>query len=497
MVASFNTYKNTIGVNESGTTTPSTSGTTTPKDDSSPPPSVINLEAVAGISNPFSNLDTYNHNASPSLFHWNTHPSSYQTPIREVDPRVYSFPVTKHIDVPTAIAELRAKLEEADSPDKSEEIGEFTQDEIDQALAVYMANKNNRLYFMLKEMDNPLGGIDMNLGWNRARCKHFLWWKKFEELRRMIWEAQNPDSFYSTLDANLMETTEFKSGNYDALEKLMHQDMRRNDVKREMEYRETGDGMGLCEDVIKTRESFGRFSFEKQKTPYLISPADVEGMDFGMLFVGKAYGRQSPARTPGQWWASRKQLFADFRGVQFLEEVESRAEQVGEGLSEWFVQRHEEVEERRSFNPLKRKNSEWIGSDNTLILWKPSGKRRHMQKKSEQVMSEEWRKKRRSQEKKAGRWTDGTVRMNKLWNGFHWVLDEDETPNKTAWPGVHTQAQTKAQDEKNKSIWSQSLMGFLRWWLRLGFCNFIWSTLGSCRCFEGVFLPSSKRGSIH
>lgn len=412
-----------------------------------------------------------------------------------MEPRVYNFPVTEHHDVPTTIAELRAKLEEADSPNNdSEEIGDLTPEEMNKVLAVHIANKSDRMYFMLKEMNNPFPGINMNIGWTRARCKHLLWWKQFEGLRRKMWDAETPDSFYSTLEAKLMETTEYKCGNYEVLEKLMNQRIRKNDVKREIEYRETGGGMGLCEDVVKTRDAFGLFSFERQNTPFLILPADVEGMNFRTVFVGEAYGRQGPAKTPGEWWGSRKHIFGDFRGVQFLAEVEGRAEQVGEGLSEWIVKRHEEAEVRRGFNPLKRKKSEWIGIENTVMLWEPSGKKRKLQKKSEEVMSEGWRKKRRLQEQKAGRWTDGSERMDKLWDGFHWVLDEHQTPKKVAWPSVQTQTRTQMV---KKSTWYESLVGVLGRWLRVGFCKLIWSKVGSWRFFVGGFLPSSKRGSIH
>jgi hypothetical protein len=40
-------------------------------------------------------------------------------------------------------------------------------------------------------------------------------------------------------------------------------------------------------------------------------------------------------------------------------------------------------------------------------------------------MSEKWRAKRREQERKAGRWTDGTVRQDQMWAAFHWVVDSD------------------------------------------------------------------------
>lgn len=50
------------------------------------------------------------------------------------------------------------------------------------------------------------------------------------------------------------------------------------------------------------------------------------------------------------------------------------------------------------------------------------------------VMNEEWRKRRREQEKRAGRWTDGTIRMSRLWKEFYWVLNVDD-PSMNIWPG--------------------------------------------------------------
>jgi hypothetical protein len=41
-------------------------------------------------------------------------------------------------------------------------------------------------------------------------------------------------------------------------------------------------------------------------------------------------------------------------------------------------------------------------------------------------VSEQWRKRRREQEKKAGRWSDGTLRMDRMWGNFFWVLPGPE-----------------------------------------------------------------------
>jgi hypothetical protein len=67
-----------------------------------------------------------------------------------------------------------------------------------------------------------------------------------------------------------------------------------------------------------------------------------------------------------------------------------------------------------------------------VIFERPRKRGKSPHTRAEQVMSEEWRARRRFQETKAGRWTDGTYRMNRMWAEFHWVLNFDE-PDKTIW----------------------------------------------------------------
>jgi hypothetical protein len=75
---------------------------------------------------------------------------------------------------------------------------------------------------------------------------------------------------------------------------------------------------------------------------------------------------------------------------------------------------------------LKRKGLMTVDETEELDVWLPARKKHEVaRRKSEEVMSEAWRARRRLQEKNAGRWTDGTLRMNRLWEGFHWVLNVD------------------------------------------------------------------------
>jgi hypothetical protein len=65
-------------------------------------------------------------------------------------------------------------------------------------------------------------------------------------------------------------------------------------------------------------------------------------------------------------------------------------------------------------------------------------------------MSDELRARRSIQEKKAGRWTDGSIRMDKLWHGFHWVLPDEDWKNK-AWRQLIREVDGKDIWEKKES----------------------------------------------
>ncbi|CAG8950337.1 hypothetical protein HYFRA_00006830 [Hymenoscyphus fraxineus] len=493
-VTTFVTYTTGNGVNESGTTTPSSYS----EEELCAPSSIGHEdEKEVEIRNPFKTLSIDPGNTS-SRFHWNTEPAYYQNTLRAIEPRVYTFPIIQPIDIKSLLTSLQPLSSVPNSPPSPipEQPHELTPSEIHHALTIHRSSRSFLAHCMVKEHENPFPGINMNSGWNRARCKgEVWWWGRFHDLRRKMWEAQNPDAFYRDFEQELYATEEYLTGDYGALQLLMESRLRENERKRDVEYGERADGLGIPEEVVRTRDGFGRFSFERQNTPFLIRGEDVEGMGFGMVFVGEAYGRRGLARVPGEWWASRKHVFEDFRGRSFLEEIEERAEMIRKGLQEWIVSRHENLELTRGFNELKRKKTDRIGVERSIMLWEPRGKKRKMCKKPEEVMSEEWRKKRRVQEKKAGRWTDGTERMNMMWAQFHWVLNKE--PEHVPWPTITIQTQPHIE---RRTSWCEALVEIFGRWFRMALWKLIWDNESALRLFRGGIppfkLPPFQQGRV-
>jgi hypothetical protein len=179
---------------------------------------------------------------------------------------------------------------------------------------------------------------------------------------------------------------------------------------------------------MKITEMMNRFSLWSQLEPIEWHADELKGM-FHKVFVGEGLGNSGWARKPGSWWGQRKNLFDGHRGRTFLEEIDLWIEEIEDGRNKW---RQENKGMLFAIGSLKRKASTArfeVDVDNDSRR-----KRVKMSKtKSEQIMSEEWRAKRRLQEKKAGRWTDGTLRMDRIWAGFHWVLNTDDPKDET-WP---------------------------------------------------------------
>jgi hypothetical protein len=172
---------------------------------------------------------------------------------------------------------------------------------------------------------------------------------------------------------------------------------------------------------MKIMETLNRFSLWAQLEPIMLHADEAKGM-FEMVFVGKGLGNSRWARKPGSWWGSRKKLFDGHRGRSFLEELALLEEEIENGRRKW---KRENKGKLFAIGTLKRKaRSVKAKVDAEDGAWR---KRIKMPKtKSEQVMSEEWRTRRREQEKKAGRWTDGTFEMDRMWAEFHWVLNSDD-----------------------------------------------------------------------
>jgi hypothetical protein len=179
---------------------------------------------------------------------------------------------------------------------------------------------------------------------------------------------------------------------------------------------------------IKITEMLNRFSFWSQLEPIEWDVEELKGI-FDMVFVGEGLGNSGWARKPGSWWGQRKKLFDGHRGRTFLEEIDLWVEEIEDGREKW---RREHKGTLFAIGSLKRKAS--TARFEVDVEGDRRSKRVKLPKtKSEQVMSEAWRARRRIQEKKAGRWTDGTLRMDRMWAEFHWVMNQDN-PQDESWP---------------------------------------------------------------
>ena len=174
---------------------------------------------------------------------------------------------------------------------------------------------------------------------------------------------------------------------------------------------------GGPEATMRIKERLNSFSFWAQLEPIALDTEEVKGM-FDRVFVGGGYGRFGWARMPGSWWATRKGVFAGDRGVCFITHVKEQTKEIAGKVIVW--RRTRAVGESKAAS-LKRKGFREEVDETSGNL--TSRKRQAVSKASEEVMGEKWRARRREQEKKAGRWTDGTLRINRLWGEFHWVLD--------------------------------------------------------------------------
>ena len=188
---------------------------------------------------------------------------------------------------------------------------------------------------------------------------------------------------------------------------------------------------------VKIIEGFNRFNFWSQLEPIEWDVNELKGV-FDVVFMGEGLGNSGWARKPGAWWAARRKVFDGHRGSNFLEEIDLWVEGIVDGLDKW---RWKNKGVLYAIRGSKRHMSTAKAEMNA-----ERDKRRKRVKlakiKSEQVMSEEWRAKRRTQEKKAGRWTDATLRMDRMWAEFHWVLniidDDDEYALRYGvWPKRH------------------------------------------------------------
>lgn len=169
----------------------------------------------------------------------------------------------------------------------------------------------------------------------------------------------------------------------------------------------------------RTAENNMRFSFRAH-----IIPMELDEVEFGGMFERIFVGTGIVGLPPGSWSPTGKDVFQEWRGKTFLKQVMIKLLDIGDKVVEWKKNQPEV-----KTNNLKRE----VPHNPFTKGFGPDTKRVKMHKRTSTiVLSDEWRSRRRMQEKKAGRWTDGTLRMDRMWSEFYWVLDEDD-PLKAVW----------------------------------------------------------------
>ncbi|PQE11635.1 hypothetical protein CJF32_00004797 [Rutstroemia sp. NJR-2017a WRK4] len=229
-----------------------------------------------------------------------------------------------------------------------------------------------KLRCMEKDRRNPFSHLRMNEGWARARCQGELYFV-------------------------------------------------------EMSSQQPGEVDGRIQERIRVRESLARFTFWEQLEPMVMDAGMTKGV-FGKVFLGaqQKSGRNADGyrwkRAPGAWWARRKRLFDGKKGKDFGEWVWLKTWKIKDRVVIWAEENEWKVD-----NILKRKRGllqrQSGNADDTEQHTGYPSKPIRVAQTSLKPIDEKWRARRREQEKKAGRWTDGTLRMDRLWDGFHWVLD--------------------------------------------------------------------------
>ncbi|KAF7877481.1 hypothetical protein EAF04_001158 [Stromatinia cepivora] len=181
-------------------------------------------------------------------------------------------------------------------------------------------------------------------------------------------------------------------------------------------------------DVVQMQEQFSRFSWSGQVDSIVVdgglSKGDFEGIFEGLDAERERMEGRGQKRTPGAWWGRRKSVFYDMKGRGFREEVFIKNCLIWDGVKAWAAKNID-----FEYGKLKRKIDQVeelamkAGDAKMTPIQEPIPKRMKTHRRIAQVMSAAWRSKRRNQEKKAGRWTDGTRLQNRMWLEFHWVLD--------------------------------------------------------------------------
>ncbi|PQE12767.1 hypothetical protein CJF30_00002638 [Rutstroemia sp. NJR-2017a BBW] len=195
----------------------------------------------------------------------------------------------------------------------------------------------------------------------------------------------------------------------------------------EMSSQQPGEVDGRIQERIRVRESLARFTFWEQLEPMVMDAGMTKGV-FGKVFLGAQQKGERNAdgyrwkRAPGAWWARRKRLFDGKKGKDFGEWVWLKTWKIKDRVVIWAEENEWKVD-----NTLKRKRGllqrQSRNADDTEQHTGYPSKRIRVGQTALKPVDEKWRARRREQEKKAGRWTDGTLRMDRLWDGFHWITE--------------------------------------------------------------------------
>ncbi|KAL5320983.1 hypothetical protein ACEPPN_011793 [Leptodophora sp. 'Broadleaf-Isolate-01'] len=210
---------------------------------------------------------------------------------------------------------------------------------------------------------------------------------------------------------------------------------------------------GSLEEMTHIKRNFARFSLWAQREAMEFDEEDLQGEKgwrkvFDVVFKGEGVGL-CWARIPGSWHAVKPGLLTCCRSVSFHDEVLDWTEGIRERVRVWRARNEgwrkmQVTSSKTKFKSLwrgvqdeERFQRAWLGwkeSQSEVGGVEPRAKRVRLRRREpEKIMSDQWRARRREQEKKAGRWLDGTLRQDRLWDQFHWVLNLDD-PRENVWP---------------------------------------------------------------
>ncbi|KAK6587180.1 hypothetical protein PZA11_000470 [Diplocarpon coronariae] len=263
-----------------------------------------------------------------------------------------------------------------------------------------------------RERHNPFPNVDLNEGWNRALCDGMMCVSASYLLQPISHAFSSPSHTHS---------------------RWHHERTLYNN-----------DGvLGSMEEVIQIRRGFDGFSLWAQREAMEFDEEEFVGENgwgkaFDAVFKGEGLGT-CWARAPGARRA-KAGLLTCCRGVNFLEEIEHYQCRITAQVQEWRERNEEWPAFQKARKSMKRK---WKYQRGGWRASEDDGRRKRVRYEGvelHKVLTKQWRARRIEQERRAGRWTDGTLRQYRLWAEFHWVLNEFWSP---AASGLHDVAKTE------------------------------------------------------